>query len=211
MSEVVWFHGGSGGYRAGRVLRGRGRTKARALNASSGGKSRVYVTTNPWAAWQYATIRRGSVYEVQPLGRLRRDAESPQCGWTCSSALVVSEFMRPSRSAREQMESLWQAARVRAGTQRTDDIALAAVAEALREIVEGWGGEVPRQYCNIPAPLALPYIAGMQVEMLAPPDKDCELRPWVECAEPPERCGVERCRDPYDELRCGVCGLSEAD
>jgi len=211
MTAPQFFHGGAGHFRPGLMLRPRTRTDAYALDRSPGGLARVYCSTNPWNSLQYAVARGGLVYEVKPLGRPERDLEGPVYGWMCANALVLREFMRPTRREREQMEALQLVAADRVdgpvGVRGTRPWA-AAIRNHMRDIINEWEGQVPEEFADIPKPyLALTSLVFVHQ---GAPMREKALRPWVECQEP-LRCGAVRHFDPHGDERCILCGLREED
>jgi hypothetical protein len=82
---VRYWHGGPEGLRVGDDI----------LAPSVTGKGvhgRVYVTTERWLAWTFATVHLGAIYEVAPIGELTSSPEwaPPGSVLECDRARILS-------------------------------------------------------------------------------------------------------------------------
>lgn len=95
MSATYW-HGGRPGIQRGAFILPPSITKARSLSEFGAAgvcrTDRVYVTTSRAAAIMYAAgVKRGVIYECEPMGQIEPDPDctEPGLSWQCERARVI--------------------------------------------------------------------------------------------------------------------------
>lgn len=92
MNPRTFFHGGAAGLEVGDLIRpaiSLGLEHERSANQPHYNPHRVYVTQRRDYAQFFATSKRGSVYEVAPIGRLLVDQDA-RGSFHCSAAQIVA-------------------------------------------------------------------------------------------------------------------------
>lgn len=103
---MKFFHGGHPGMMKGQFVLPPSITRAKSLAEFGNNKcdtTKVYVTTSFLAATMYAaTIKKGEVYEVEPIGELKHDPDCIEEGlsFSCEKARITKRH-KLSRNQRE--------------------------------------------------------------------------------------------------------------
>lgn len=94
--STTYYHGGLPGRQRGTLLLPPSFTRVKSLSQYGASAvhrmDRVYVTTDRAAALLYAAaVRRGLIYEVEPLGLIEPDPDCdlPGLSWQCEKARVI--------------------------------------------------------------------------------------------------------------------------
>ncbi|MET4696675.1 NAD(+)--rifampin ADP-ribosyltransferase [Endozoicomonas lisbonensis] len=98
MSNKVYWHGGKGGMKPGQMILPPSITGAKHMGEFGNhhhDANQVYVTTQYGAALMYASgVKKGDVYEVEPIGELRTDpdCEHHELSFSCDKARIVRRY-----------------------------------------------------------------------------------------------------------------------
>lgn len=98
-SKQKYFHGGVRNLKIGDYLLPPDDTKINWSNYAHCRSDRVYVTSKLYLAEVHAYLfPQGSLYQVEPIGRIAIDIDAPEVGWHCKKAKIISVLRKKVKS-----------------------------------------------------------------------------------------------------------------